>query len=523
MPDTRTEALPILTTLQGNEIFACVVDPDTPASEDRRVAASAIEDMIGPADPDGGSSDPATGGELDDETRARIDAIERGVGVLTNKTARIDLHGHSDWRDVTDLTQAALVIIATSADAINYQALPGLNWGLAKNAEARTRYLLALRVPISTTLSSIRIKATDTDGTVLSPITGPFTYASLEQGGYDYFYVGHHEIAAGGQFTLERAHDAEAPRWEGLLSDASLYEALARVLLVGDDITKTLDAAAHRFTIGENVPAGTGGTGSLTVQQKIGLLAMHFEPGIVQWEGAATGAPRIAALQRTYRLHVDNPEMLSGETAWVAIHAEGASVLANRVQWSNTRNFIDFTINAASAGNIDQALTSSSTNQMTVEVRFFDAQNAGSVLDIVNLPIDAVAVDAAGDAALAAPTTVGGAKTFSSTSSWTRYTINTAIVGTAWYQADMYKTDINTGVKRGLSTWFYGQDLLDTQVQDGGALRDQDDFIAVTLPKVDRRGANGFPLFLARANNNLALMVRPGLGGYAIRRLRRVA
>ena len=123
-----------------------------------------------------------------------------------------------------------------------------------------------------------------------------------------------------------------------------------------------------------------GGTPQLTQAQQIGLLSIHTEPSIIPYSPGGLEA----ALQRTIRLAVANPEILEGDI-WVQGSIDGQPILARR-KWSNATGSLPFVISQQLARSIGQ------NPELDVRLSFYDAANAGNLVEELSYGVDLLPV-----------------------------------------------------------------------------------------------------------------------------------
>lgn len=126
---------------------------------------------------------------------------------------------------------------------------------------------------------------------------------------------------------------------------------------------------------------------TLTVAQKVAVLNLHLDPGVVEQQDPET---RIDAIVGNYSLVVPTPDFLAGEDVWLRVFGSGTP-LAARVKMS-TRAVsswrTNFSINEVQATNIvdnDPGGTS-----IDIEVRFYTADNDSALVDASVVGLDIV-------------------------------------------------------------------------------------------------------------------------------------
>lgn len=138
-----------------------------------------------------------------------------------------------------------------------------------------------------------------------------------------------------------------------------------------------------------------------TQAQQIGLLSVHPDPSIIVYpnDGLET------ALTRTIALQVANPEVLTGDI-WAQGSIDGQAVLA-RTKWASNLAVLNFAISAQLAALIGQ------NDSLDVRLDFYDAANAGNIVESLRYGVSlveqadagAAGATAAQAAAIAANTT----------------------------------------------------------------------------------------------------------------------
>ena len=127
---------------------------------------------------------------------------------------------------------------------------------------------------------------------------------------------------------------------------------------------------------------GGGSTFELSQAQQIGLLT--FEPSISAIPYASGGLE--AALTRTVSVVVVGAELLEGDI-WVEGQIDGQAAITRR-KWTSTTSKLDFIINQALARRIGQ------NSELTFDIIYYDAANAGNIVRTISFEITLVQLTA---------------------------------------------------------------------------------------------------------------------------------
>ena len=162
-----------------------------------------------------------------------------------------------------------------------------------------------------------------------------------------------------------------------------------KLIKITADFTLTAHGATNNYRTGEywHLPARTAvatkvidadGGSALTLANKIQLLGIDIEPGVL-------GGKAAADLSRTYAILFSNEELLTGESLWYAINFGGPTT--SRQEWNGGDANIVVS-QAPSGGELDADTVSSSAtltdNYLRVQIIFYDAAADGNVVETID-------------------------------------------------------------------------------------------------------------------------------------------
>lgn len=153
------------------------------------------------------------------------------------------LLNHSDWHTVPDTTHYAIHIIPEGTE-ITAANLPGYPWATTKTVPSAGNYIILLRAQTGRGRAGIRVERDDDAGDSQEIYQGGWTYAHLEQAGYDYYRRPADAMAADDVLTLQEGSTDAHTRYLGEVAKLTEHEGLAHAHQDSPERVSTLDVNA---------------------------------------------------------------------------------------------------------------------------------------------------------------------------------------------------------------------------------------------------------------------------------------
>ena len=154
---------------------------------------------------------------------------------------------------------------------------------------------------------------------------------------------------------------------------------IVRAITVNDNVTMVVgNTTVERLA---KLEKGTGGELSLSTTQQIALLNFNPSNGSITYQSF----DELATELRSINIGISNPELITDD-AWVEGEIQGQAALA-RTKVTSATSVLRLQVSQNAADAIAQNLADSSID---VELTFYDAANAGNVIEIINISIPAI-------------------------------------------------------------------------------------------------------------------------------------
>ena len=191
--------------------------------------------------------------------------------------------------------------------------------------------------------------------------------------------------------------------WDLSAADRALVGRLAAGTVHGVQVT--LRSATTNYALQEIdfevTEVATGSASALTQKQQIGLLQMAVRPTAIVYDQGSDADATASALEAALRpsggifVRIANAELLSGDI-WVEGRVQGVLSLA-RTKWTAATSGLALTPGTSNVEVIAAAVISNDDDTLQLDLRFYDAANAGNLVEVLELDIPVVQRPVAGD------------------------------------------------------------------------------------------------------------------------------